>query len=60
MTVFIKRTETIFFLWLLNKQINTIYVSEIDNTTICYFQKIGVAVKPHREIKECPIFNELE
>ena len=42
-------------LWLLNKSIEEIYITTINNTAKCYLERIGITVRSMDELKDNPI-----
>jgi len=43
-------------LWLINKQINEIYIREADDKIRDYFKKMDIIVKTHEDISDNPLF----
>jgi len=42
-------------LWLINKEVNIIYLEDADSDLISYFKRLDIIVKKHEDIKDNPI-----
>jgi hypothetical protein len=51
-----KKNLDFLSVWLLNKQINIVYIQDTNNSIDSYFQKLDIEVKTHEDLKNDPLF----
>lgn len=56
--IIVKKDINYLALWLLTKKIKEIYVMDIDPTVRKLFEKLGVVVRKHKEIRKNPLLKK--
>ena len=56
--IIVKKDASYISLWLLTKHIKEMYVMDIDPTLKQLFEKLGVVVRKHQDIKKNPLLRD--